>query len=328
MNALPHARSLGSVLLGFACAFQAQAQRSVEAYPVKPIRLIVPLAAGGPSDTIARIIAHKLTEIIGQNVIVDNRAGASGMIGIEIGAKSPPDGYTVLLVSNTITINPAIFKSVPYDFDRDFTAVSQLTITPYLLTVHRSLPVETVKDFIALAKARPGELNHASGGSGTGPHLAIELFAQRTGIKIVQIVYKGGGPAMIDFLAGHTQFYLANMLTSLPHVRTGKIRALAVSSLDRSPAAPEIPTIHESGVPNFDEAAQQGVVAPAGLPKHVLDKLHSALVATMRSPEVTKRLSDDGSTAVASTPEQYRALIRSDTAKWKEIVRAMNLKPE
>jgi tripartite-type tricarboxylate transporter receptor subunit TctC len=319
------ARPLAALMLagaaGGACA-------QADNWPQKPIRLIVPLAAGGPSDTIARIVAAKLTEVLGQNVLVDNRAGASGIIGTEIAAKAPPDGYTLALVSNTLTINPALVKKMPFDAERDLVAVSQLTNTPYLLTVHRSLPVKTVREFIALAKARPGELNHASGGSGTGPHLAIELFAQRTGIKIVQIVYKGGGPAMIDFLAGQTQFYLANMVTALQQVRGGRIRALAVSSLARSPVAPEIPTIHESGLANFDEAAQQGVVGPAAMPKDIVNKLHAALVTTMRAPEIVKRFADEGSSTVASSPDEYRGLIRRDTAKWRDFVQKAGIQPE
>ncbi len=294
-------------------------------YPNKPIRMIVPLAAGGPSDTTARIISPKLSEVIGQNVIVDNRPGASGIIGTEIGLKSPPDGYTILLVSNTISLNPAIFRKLPYDNERDMTPVSLRAATPYALCVHPSLPVKTVKELIALAKSRPGELNHASAGAGTGPHLAMEWFAQRSGIKIQQIVYKGGGPAMIDFLAGQTQINLTNMITAMQHVRSGRIRALAVSSIQRSPAAPDIPTIHESGVDNFDEGGQHGIVAPAGMSKEVLAKLHSAIVAAMRSPEITKRLAEDGSTVVANTPDEFRALIRRETVKWTQIVKAAGI---
>ena len=294
-------------------------------YPSKPIRMIVPLAAGGPSDTTARIISPKLSEVIGQNVIVDNRPGASGIIGTEIGLKSPPDGYTILLVSNTISLNPAIFRKLPYDNERDMTPVSLLAATPYALCVHPSLPVKTVKELIALAKSRPGELNHASAGAGTGPHLAMEWFAQRSGIKIQQIVYKGGGPAMIDFLAGQTQINLTNMITAMQHVRSGRIRALAVSSIQRSPAAPDIPTIHESGVDNFDEGGQHGIVAPAGMSKEVLAKLHSAIVAAMRSPDITKRLAEDGSSVVANTPDEFRALIRRETVKWTQIVKAAGI---
>lgn len=314
-----------AMLVILIAAFNAHAQAP---YPNKPIRMIVPLAAGGPSDTTARIVAPKLSEAIGQNVIVDNRPGASGIIGTEIGLKSPPDGYTILLVSNTISLNPAMFRKLPYDNERDMAPVSLLAATPYSLNVHPSLPVRTVKELIALAKGRPGELNHASAGAGTGPHLAMEWFAQRSGIKIQQIIYKGGGPAMIDFLAGQTQVNLTNMITAIPHVRTGRIRALAVSSLNRSPAAPDIPTIHESGLPDFDEGGQHGIVAPAGLSKDVLAKLHGAIVTAMRSPELVKRLAEDGSNVVANTPEEFRALIRRETAKWTQIVKAAGIQPQ
>ncbi len=316
---------LAVLLLLVGATPHAPAQAQPTAYPNKPIRMIVPLAAGGPSDTTARIVAPKLSEAIGQNVIVDNRPGASGIIGTEIGLKSPPDGYTILLVSNTIALNPAIFRKLPYDNERDMSPVSLLAATPYTLNVHPSLPAKSIKELIALAKARPGELNHASAGAGTGPHMAMEWFAQRSGIKIQQIVYKGGGPAMIDFLAGQTQLNLTNMITAMQHVRTGRIRALAVSSLKRSPVAPDIPTIHESGVADFDEGGQHGIVAPAALPKEVLGKLHAAIVIAMRSPEIVKRLGEDGSSVVANTPEEFRALIRRETAKWTQIVKTTGL---
>ena len=323
----PRAAARFSACLIAACSIQAHAQGGAASYPAKPIRMIVPLAAGGPSDTLARILANRMTPAIGQNVIVENRAGASGIIGTEITARSPADGYTVELVSNTISINPAVFKKLPYDFEKDLTAVSLLAATPYVLIVHPSLPVKSVKELVALAKARPGQLNHASGGAGTGPHLAMEMFAQRTGIKIVQIVYKGGGPAMIDFIAGQTQVYLANMVTAMPQVRAGKARALAVSTRQRSPAAPELPTLDELGLKGFDEAGQHGIIAPAGVPKEILAKLHGAIVAAMRSPEVTKRLAEEGSVTVAGTPEEYRALILRETAKWKKVVQAAGIQP-
>ena len=317
---------LGVVLTGTA-AVQVHAQGAAS-FPAKPIRMIVPLAAGGPSDTLARILAVKMSEAIGQSVIVDNRPGASGIIGIEMTAKSPPDGYTIALVSNTISINPAIFKKVPYEFDKDLDAVSLIAATPYILTVHPSLPVKTVKDLIELAKKRPGELNHASGGSGTGPHLAMEVLTQRAGIRIVQIVYKGGGPAMIDFLAGQTQLFLSNMVTAMPQIRAGKMRALAVTSTKRSSVAPEVPTLEETGMPGFEEGGQHGIVSPAGVPKEVLAKLHAAIAVATRNPDLVKRLADEGSEAVGSTPEVYREIIRRETAKWKKVVAASGIRQE
>jgi tripartite-type tricarboxylate transporter receptor subunit TctC len=303
----------------------AAAQSAAAAYPSKPIRLIVPLAAGGPSDTMARTLAQKLSEVVKQNVIVDNRPGASGIIGTELVAKSPPDGYTLLLVSTAVSINPSLYKKLPYDTLKDLTGVSLLAAAPYMLAVHPSLPVKNVKQLIALGKARPGELNHASGGSGTGPHLGMEVFMQRTGIKVVHVTYKGGGPALNDFIAGQTQVYMGNMLTLYPQVKSGRARALAVTSAKRSPAAPEIPTVAESGVPGFEEGGQHGIVAPSGVPKDILAKLNRDIVTAMRSPDIVKRLAVEGSEVVASTPEEYDAVIRRDIAKWAKIISAAGI---
>ena len=303
----------------------AAAQSAAAAYPSKPIRLIVPLAAGGPSDTMARTLAQKLSEVVKQNVIVDNRPGASGIIGTELVAKSPPDGYTLLLVSTAVAINPSLYKKLPYDTLKDLTGVSLLAAAPYMLAVHPSLPVKNVKQLIALAKARPGELNHASGGSGTGPHLGMEVFMQRTGIKAVHVTYKGGGPALNDFIAGQTQVYMGNMLTLYPQVKSGRARALAVTSAKRSPAAPEISTVAESGVPGFEEGGQHGIVAPSGVPKDILAKLNRDIVTAMRSPDIVKRLAVEGSEVVASTPEEYDAVIRRDIAKWAKIIGAAGI---
>lgn len=312
-----------------AAAGTAFAQSGAAAnFPSKPIRLIVPLAAGGPSDTLARTLAQKLGEVIRRNVIVDNRPGASGIIGTEMVAKSLPDGYTIMLVSTAISINPSLFRKLPYDTLKDLTAVSLLAGAPYILAVHPSLPVKSVKQLIALAKARPGELNHASGGSGTGPHLAMEVFMQRTGIKIVHITYKGGGPALNDFIAGHTQVYMGNMLTLYPQVRIGRARALAVTSAKRSPAAPDIPTVSESGVPGFDEGGHHGIVAPAGIPREIIARLNQDIVTAMRAPEIVKRLSVEGSQVIASTPEEYDAMIRRDIGKWAKIIAAAGIQPQ
>jgi tripartite-type tricarboxylate transporter receptor subunit TctC len=323
-----HLANVFTALLFASSAQIAVAQGAAPAYPVKPIRLIVPLAAGGPSDTMARTLAQKLTEVTKQNVIVDNRPGASGIIGTELVAKSPPDGYTILLVSTAIAINPSLFKKLPYDTLKDLTGVSLLAAAPYMLAVHPSLPVKTVKQLIALAKSRPGELNHASGGSGTGPHLGMEVFMQRTGIKVVHVTYKGGGPALNDFVAGHTQVYMGNMITLYPQVKSGRIRALAVTSAKRSSAAPEIPTVAESGVPGFEEGGQHGVVAPAGIAKDILAKLNRDIVAAMRAPDVVKRLSVEGAEVVASSPEHYDAIIRRDIAKWAKVISAAGITPQ
>lgn len=318
-----------SILTAACLALASQlAAAQATTYPSRPIRLIVPLAAGGPSDTMARTLAQKLGEVAKQNVIVDNRPGASGIIGTELVAKSPPDGYTILLVSTAVAINPSLYKKLPYDTLRDLTGVSLLAGAPYMLAVHPSLPVKTVTQLIALAKARPGELNHASGGSGTGPHLGMEVFMQRTGIKVVHVTYKGGGPALNDFVAGHTQVYMGNMLTLYPQVKSGRARALAVTSGQRSAAAPEIPTVSESGVPGFEEGGQHGVVAPAGIAKDVLAKLNRDIVTAMRSPDIVKRLGVEGAQVIASAPEEYDAIIRRDVAKWAKVIAAAGITPQ
>jgi tripartite-type tricarboxylate transporter receptor subunit TctC len=298
------------------------------AYPSKPIRLVVPLAPGGPSDHMARALTQKLTEGIKQTIIVDNRPGASGVIGTEIVAKSPADGYTLLLVQGAFTANASLVAKLPYDTLRDFEPISQLTAGPYMLAVHPSLPVKTFAELVAFSKAHPGELNHASGGSGTGPHLAMELLMQQTGMKMVQITYKGGGPAMIDFIAGHTQVYMTNIVTLLPQVKAGKARAIATSAEKRSPVAPDVPTIAESGVPNYNEGAFHGVVAPAGVPKAIIERLHVEIVKAMKSQEVLSRLTAEGAEVVASNPQEFAAKIRSDVEKWARVIKAAGIKPE
>jgi tripartite-type tricarboxylate transporter receptor subunit TctC len=309
-------------------AASAFAQAGAPGYPGKPIRLIVALAPGGPSDILARTMAQKLTESLRQTVIVDNRPGASGIVGTEIAVRSPPDGYTLLHVSNWFTINPGLFRKLPFDTLKDLAPILLLAEMPYILGVHPSLPVTSLKELIALAKARPGELNHASGGAGTGPHLGMELLMQQTGIRVVQITYKGGGPAMNDFIAGHTQVYLANMLTALPQVKNRRMRALGVSRLTRSPAAPDIPTIAEGGVPGFNESAQHGVVAPAGVPREIIAKLQQEFATAIRSAEVASRLGAEGGEIVASRPEEFAVHLRRETEKWVKIIRAAGIQQQ
>ncbi|MGZ8198147.1 MAG: Bug family tripartite tricarboxylate transporter substrate binding protein [Burkholderiales bacterium] len=298
------------------------------AYPAKPVRLVVPLAAGGPSDHMARALAQKLTEGVKQTIIVDNRPGASGVIGADIVAKSPPDGYTLLLAQTAFTVNASLVPKLPYDTLKDFEPISQLTSAPYLLAVHPSLPVKTFRELIAFAKARPGQLNHGSAGNGTGPHLGMELLMQQTGMKLVHITYKGGGPAMIDFIAGHTQVYMTNIVTMLPQVKAGKARPLATSGAKRSAVAPDVPTFVESGLPNYSEGAFHGVIAPAGVPKPVIDRLHAEIVKAMKSQEVQSRLTSEGAEVVASSPQEFSAKVRSDVAKWAKVIKAAGIKAD
>jgi tripartite-type tricarboxylate transporter receptor subunit TctC len=317
-----------STLCAFACLAIAHPVVAQPAYPSKPIRLVVPLAAGGPSDHMARALAQKLTEGVKQTIIVDNRPGASGVIGADIVAKSPPDGYTLLLAQGAFTANANLVPKLPYDTLRDFEPVSQLTAAPYMIAVHPSLPVKTFRELVTFAKARPGELNHASGGNGTGPHLAMELLMQQTGMKLVHITYKGGGPALIDFIAGHTQVYMSNIVTILPQVKAGKARALATSGEKRSNVAPDVPTISESGIALYSEGAFHGVVAPAGVPKQVIERLHAEIVKAMKSDEVLSRLTAEGAEVVASSPQEFTAKIRGDVAKWAKVIKAAGIKPD
>jgi tripartite-type tricarboxylate transporter receptor subunit TctC len=313
-------------LLTFAAAIpHCPAQTAPANYPTKPIRLVVPLATGGGTDITARVLAQRLSEIIGHSVVVDNRPGASGVIGTEIVAKSPADGYTLLLASNSFAANPSLFRKLPYDPVRDFTPVSLLAAIPFVLVVHPSLPVRTAKDFVALAKARPRELNHGSSGSGTGPHLGMEVFMQMTRIELVHIVYKGAGAAMNDLIAGQIHAYMAGVLTATPHIRSGRVRALGVSRLSRSAAVPEVPTLAEAGFPGLDEGGQMGIVVPAATAPDVVQKLHRDVVAAMRSPNVVERIRAEGGEVLVSTPQDYAEILKRDVAKWSKVIRAAGI---
>ncbi|HET7158207.1 MAG TPA: tripartite tricarboxylate transporter substrate binding protein [Burkholderiales bacterium] len=296
-----------------------------QTYPVKPIRLIVPLAPGGPSDILARTVAAKLTEGIGQSVIVENRAGAGGSVGADYVAKSAPDGYTIILVSNSVSINPSLYPKLPYDTLRDLAPITTLASAPYILTVHPTLPVKSTKELIALARSRPGELNYASGGSGTGPHMAMELLKQLTGTKLVHIPYKGAGPALIDTMAGQTQVLMVNIIAGLPQVKGGRIHAIDVSSAKRASVAPEIPPIAEA-VPGFDEGGQHGILAPGNTPREIIARLNTEIVKALNSPEIKSRLAGEGAEVVGNTPEQFGAILKSDVEKWAKLIKASGIK--
>lgn len=297
-------------------------------YPAKPIRLIVPLAPGGPSDILARTVAAKLTEGIKQTVVVDNRPGAGGTVGADIAAKSPPDGYTMILVSTSYSINASLYPKLPYNTLKDLTAVTMLAAAPYILAVHPSLPARSLKQLMVLAKARPGELNYASGGSGTGPQMSMEVLKQRTGLNIVHIPYKGAGPALIDLVAGQVQLQMVNMIAGLPLAKAGRIRALAVSSAARSDAAPDIPTIAESGVPGFDEGGQHGIMVPAGTPRDIIAKLNKEIAAVLQLPEVKGRLASEGAKVIGNSPEEYARIVRADVEKWARIIKDLGLRAD
>jgi tripartite-type tricarboxylate transporter receptor subunit TctC len=308
-------------------ALMAGAGAHAQSYPTKPVRLIVPLAPGGPSDILARTVAAKMTEGLGRTVVVENRPGAGGSVGADYVAKSAPDGYTLILVSNSFAINSSYYPKLPYDALRDFTPVALLAAAPYLLTVHPSLPVKTTKELIALAKARPGQLNYASGGSGTGPHMAMELFKQQTGTNLTHIPYKGAGPALTDTIAGQTQVIMVNIIAGLPHVKSGRIRAIGLSSARRSSVAPDVPPVAET-VPGFDENGQHGILVPANTPREIVQRLNAELVKAMNSAEIKSRLSAEGAEPVGSSPEQYAQILRTDIAKWAQVIKTSGIRSE
>ena len=310
---------------GFTSAGAVHAQTH---YPAKPIRLIVPLAPGGPSDILARTMAVKLTESLKQAVVVDNRTGAGGTIGTDLAAKSPPDGYTLLLVASaTYAINANIYAKLPYDSRKDLFPVSILAAAPYVLCVHPSLPVKSFKEFAALAKARSGQLNYGSGGTGTGPQMAFELMKLRAGLDIVHIPYKGTGPAMTEQIAGQVQVGLFNLIAGMPVVQSGRLRGLAVTGVKRATRLPELPTFTEVGVAGLEDMGGHAMWLPTGVSKEIVARLHQEMVRAVQSPEVKARLEAEGAEIIANTPEQAAAIIRTDLDKWGEVVRKSGITP-
>lgn len=304
----------------FAAGGLAQAQ----SYPAKPVRIIVPFAPGGGSDFIARAISPPLMKAIGQQFIVDNRPGAGSTLGSEIALKSPADGYTLLLISGSYTTSPSLYKNLKYDALNDMTPVVQTENGPYVVSVHPSLPAKDVKQLVAIAKSRPGQLNYASTGNGGITHLASELFALRTGIKITHIPYKGTGPGVIDTIAGNTQMMVAAVSAVIGHFRTGRLRGLAVSSPKRLSALPDMPTVMEAGY-QYQVNNWHGVIAPKGTPRAVIDKLNSEINKAVKNPEFARRIAEDGLEPAGGTPEQFGELLKREVVEWAEVVKAANV---
>jgi tripartite-type tricarboxylate transporter receptor subunit TctC len=295
-------------------------------YPSRPIRIVVPYPTGGGNDLLARMIAPKLAEKWGQNVVVDNRGGASGMIGAEIAAKSPPDGYTILLcASPEAALNATLYPKMPYDPTRDFAPITQLAVSPIVLAVHPSLPVRNVQDYIALAKKRPGELSYASVGAGTPHHISGEWMKLLAGIDIIHVTYKGGGPQLVDLMGGHVHSGFVALPVMAPQLKAGRVRALAVTTAKRSASIPDVPTLAESGLAGFDVAQWYGVVVPAGTPGPITARLHSEIVELVKLPDIRARMMDFGAEPVGSTPAQFADLIRSEIAKYQKIVKATKI---
>jgi tripartite-type tricarboxylate transporter receptor subunit TctC len=295
-------------------------------YPVKPVRLVVASTPGGGTDISARLIAPKLSEYLGQQVLVENRAGATTTIGVNFVVRAAPDGYTLLMGVSSLTINPHILTNIPYDAVKDLAPVSQVVVAPNIMVSHPSLPARSVKELIAFARARPGQLNFAAGGAGSSQHLAIELFLSMTRLKIVHVPYKGQGPALLDVMAGHVSLMMANVISALPPVRNGRIHALGVTGLQRATVAPDIPTIAEAGVPGYEVVQWYGVLAPAATPRDIIAKLHAGTVRAVQDPLVRQRIVSDGGEPVGNTPEDFAAIIRADFRKWGDVIRKAGIR--
>jgi len=317
--------ALVSAVLGTALfAFPAFGQE----YPSRPVRLVVPFAAGGPNDIIARLVGGRLSEALGQPIVVENRPGAGGNIGTDFVAKAAPDGYTLLSAGpGSLIINP-LLGSVPYDTARDFAPVSLMASAPNVLVVHPSLPAKSVKELIELARARPRHLNYASGGPGSTPHLSGALFAVMAGIDIVHVPYKGTGPASADLLGGQVQMAFFGIPPLLPHIRSGKLRALAVTGKRRSPELPEVPTVHEAALPGYEVSPWYGLLAPAGTSRAIITRLNAEVARVVRSAEMREKLASQGAEPGGGTPEDYAAAIRADTATWARVIKDAGIRGE
>lgn len=328
---LPTTRSCAARAAMFTlCFFARQAAGQVNEparFPSKPIRMIVPFPPSGSNDIIARFLAREMSGRLEQQVIVDNRAGADGIIGTELAARSAADGYTLLLVSRTFTMNPALHK-LSYDSVTSFAPIALLASGPNVITSTPNLPVKTVQDLIALAKAKPGQLRYSSSGIGGFNHFSGELFKTMAGVNLTHIPYKGGGPAMLDVMSGQVEITFGTLIQALPHIRSGKLKALGVGSLKRSAALPEIPTIAESAVPGYDASMWWGVLSPAGLPAPIVAKLNSEINAILREPEMAKRLSAEAAEPVIATPSAFRTHIVSDIALWTRVAKQTGIKSE
>ncbi|MDB5925962.1 MAG: hypothetical protein JWN13_4898 [Betaproteobacteria bacterium] len=321
-------RTLACAVLGLIELTFAAPLSFAQNYPARPVRIIVPNAPGSSGDIVARVLAPRLSERLGQPVVVENRAGAGTMIGGEVVAKAAPDGYTLLMGFGTLAINPAMYKKVPYDAARDFTPITYAVSIPGLVCVHPSLPARSIKELVALARARPDQIAYGSSGQGTYSHVSTLLLATMTDVRMLHIPYKGTGPAATALLAGESSVQTSNILSMLPHVRSGRLRALGVTSAKRTEVAPELPTVDEAGVRGYESVQWLGFLAPAKTAREIIVRLHTDVVAVLRSAEIKQRLANDGAEAVGSTPEEFGAYIKSETVKWARVLKAAGIEPE
>ncbi|MGH8632965.1 MAG: Bug family tripartite tricarboxylate transporter substrate binding protein [Burkholderiales bacterium] len=316
------------LLIAVATCFAAAIPAWAQQYPVRAVRLIVPFPPGGGTDTMARVIGPKLSEALGQQIVPENRGGAGANIGAEIAAKSPPDGYTLILATITNAIGASLYSKLNYDLVRDFAPITRLATTPHILVVHPSVPVKTVKEFTAFARARPGELTYSSSGAGSAAHLAGELFSSLTGVKMVHVPYKGGGPSMIALVGGEVSVCFATMPSAVGYVRSGRLRGIAVTTEKRSPSMPELPTIAETGVAGYEAGSWYGLSAPAGTSKEIIARLHAETIKVMALPDIKERLFNAGFEVVTSSPEQFAEFTRTEIQKWGKLVKATGLKAD
>lgn len=319
--------TLVSALLCLCAAGHAGAQGpgSAATYPAKPIRMIVPFAAGGGLEITTRLIGQKLTEKWGQNIVVDTRPGAATIVGTEIASKAPADGYTLLMITTTFAINPSLYKKLPYDPARDFIPVTQLNAQPNIIVINPSSSVNSVKDLIALAKSRPGALTFATPGAGSAPHLSAEMFKRMAGVDMIHVPYKGIPPAVTDVIGGRVTMLFTTTISAAPHVNSGKLRALALTSAKRLPSMPNVPTVGET-IAGYQAEAFQGVIAPAGVPRAIIDRLGTELATIVKSRDIVERFALDGAVAVGSSPREFSAFLRSETLKWNKVITESGIK--
>jgi tripartite-type tricarboxylate transporter receptor subunit TctC len=314
------------VLAIFMLGVSAPELVAAQDYPTKPIRWVIPYPTGGTSDFLARLIGQKLNEAWGQAVVIDNRTGANGNIGTEVAARAAPDGYTMILVASTFTMNPAVYPNLPFNSEKDFAAVTTLLWQPYLLAVHPSLPVSTVKQLVDLARAKPGEITYSSGGSGNATHIAAELFASMAKIKLTHVPYRGVGPAILALLAGEVKLMWASSVPMQPHLKSGRIRVLGVTGRERIASMPDIPTIAQSGVPGYVEGNWQMVLVPAGTPRPIINKLNQEIVRILKTPEVTQQILLTGSDLIANTPAESTALVKTDLKRYGDLIKTLDIR--
>jgi tripartite-type tricarboxylate transporter receptor subunit TctC len=296
------------------------------AYPERPVRLLIPFPPGGGTDVLARALQDKIEAALGAQLIIDNRGGAGGTLGTALAAKAEPDGYTYLFTSASYTFQPSLYKNLPYQPLRDFKNVTMFASAPVVMAVHPSMPVKSVKEFIALAQQRPNDVLYASAGIGSNIHMTTELFNYMAKVKLVQVPYKGGGPAVIGLISGEAQVIFSTFLSMSPHIKSGRMRALAVTTKERSPVAPDLPTLHESGVVGYDKPAWFGLFAPAGVADSSINHVYQATARVLKNPDVQKRLAVEGAAAVGNTPKEFDAFVRKEIAEWGKLIETMNLK--